>query len=503
MCLICCLRYNQGTLVRMVEHAAQVGIDQKKTVWFGVGKSFENLGPKAWEKRTQRVIEEKIIPNVSSEWKAKLEAHKELIAKTSGWVATAAEIGVVAGVTYGGIKGIRKIIEKSPKSAKDSLKVAVAPVTAGVITAILKKEVVHDSTIVQRDLILSQQKAEKQSEFKKEHPIRYFLSTRKRKKELQGRLRALREIKEANLKKIIPLKRTHDPFFENLGDVQAQIAKEAAKIHTDAEEQKLQVIHQKSASTTHAIQQRVDHVQETAHAAKMKQRVQVEKDKHKVWAETYPAKRKAQDYAEQAKKRWKDTVDRMNDDAQQRLAASIARGNATREARELLEQTQKVAAEKAQITLWNARLDEGIKDAQLRYESRLEDERTHLIQKGRDQFQNPRYFLQNEALVNRLQSGERKSLSWFGDVLGSARRLLDNKKLRPIVYRLAHDIRHGNPQEQWRAAEQLLLLGYNHVDAQTKIRLKKVDSDPNFIAKAKFFIDPQKLNKAGLEPILL
>lgn len=92
----------------MVEHAASVGIDQKKTVWFGVGKSLESFGPKAWEKRTQKVIEEKIIPKMSPAWKMRLETHKATIAKVSGWVATAAEVGVVAGVTYGGIRLIAK-----------------------------------------------------------------------------------------------------------------------------------------------------------------------------------------------------------------------------------------------------------------------------------------------------------------------------------------------------------------------------------------------------------
>lgn len=79
-----------------------------KTVWYGMGKAVEQLGPAAWEQRVQKVIEEKIIPNASPEWQAKLVKHKEMIAKTSGWIITGAEVGLVAAVTYKGVKLLKK-----------------------------------------------------------------------------------------------------------------------------------------------------------------------------------------------------------------------------------------------------------------------------------------------------------------------------------------------------------------------------------------------------------
>lgn len=83
----------------------------KKTVWFGTSKvvdALKKFGPAELEIRAQKILEEKIIPKASPEWKARLEKHKGAIAKTTAWVATAAEVSVVAGVTYGGVRLIAK-----------------------------------------------------------------------------------------------------------------------------------------------------------------------------------------------------------------------------------------------------------------------------------------------------------------------------------------------------------------------------------------------------------
>lgn len=84
----------------------------KQTVWFGVGNALEGLGPKAWEQRAKAVIETRIIPAVSPAWQERWEKNADIIAKATGWVATAAEVGIVAGVTYGGYKGVRLLLDK-------------------------------------------------------------------------------------------------------------------------------------------------------------------------------------------------------------------------------------------------------------------------------------------------------------------------------------------------------------------------------------------------------
>ena len=77
-------------------------------IYYGAGNALKELGPKAWEARVEKVIDEKILPKASPKIKEWIESHKGTIAKAGGWVATGAEVAVVAGAAYGGIRLIKK-----------------------------------------------------------------------------------------------------------------------------------------------------------------------------------------------------------------------------------------------------------------------------------------------------------------------------------------------------------------------------------------------------------
>lgn len=100
----------------MVEQTSESVLPQK-TVWYGVGKALEGLGPKAWEQRAKTVIENRIIPAVSPAWQERWMRNADSVAKVAGWAATAAEVGIVAGVTYGGYKGVRLLLDKRIQSS--------------------------------------------------------------------------------------------------------------------------------------------------------------------------------------------------------------------------------------------------------------------------------------------------------------------------------------------------------------------------------------------------
>lgn len=108
----------------------------KNTVLYGIGKAIKDLGPKAWEKRAQNVIDTKIVPHVSSEWQAWLDQNKNWIAPTAGWVATGAEVGIVAGVAFGGYKVVKKVIEKFPKKSAPEIVAALPATVTATIAAI-------------------------------------------------------------------------------------------------------------------------------------------------------------------------------------------------------------------------------------------------------------------------------------------------------------------------------------------------------------------------------
>lgn len=88
--------------------------EQHKTIFYGIGKTSKELGPTAWEKRIDDVIKNKILPKSSQKMKAWIEQNHGWIAKAGGWVATGVEVGVVAAVIYGGVKGIKKF-RKEPR----------------------------------------------------------------------------------------------------------------------------------------------------------------------------------------------------------------------------------------------------------------------------------------------------------------------------------------------------------------------------------------------------
>ncbi len=101
----------------MVEQQVVSPLAEKKSVWYGMGKAVEKLGPKAWEARVEKVIDEKILPKASPAVKEWIEKNRGWIAKAGGWAATGAEVAIVAGAAYGGYRGIKMLIER--RKAKD------------------------------------------------------------------------------------------------------------------------------------------------------------------------------------------------------------------------------------------------------------------------------------------------------------------------------------------------------------------------------------------------
>lgn len=95
----------------MSEHISP--IVQKKTIWYGIADTAKKLGPEAWEKRVEKVINEQIIPRVSPEAQATIKKYEPQIAKAGGWIITGSEVAVVAAAAYGGIRLIGRI--RAPK----------------------------------------------------------------------------------------------------------------------------------------------------------------------------------------------------------------------------------------------------------------------------------------------------------------------------------------------------------------------------------------------------
>jgi len=50
-------------------------------IYYGAGNALKELGPKAWEARVEKVIDEKILPKASPKIKEWIESHKGTIAK--------------------------------------------------------------------------------------------------------------------------------------------------------------------------------------------------------------------------------------------------------------------------------------------------------------------------------------------------------------------------------------------------------------------------------------
>ncbi len=113
----------------MVENAGFMPKDVSvaKRVWYGVGKAVESQSPKAWEARILRVIDEKIVPKLSSEnqqWMAEIRPKVEKFAKVAGVAIPVVEVVAVVGSTvylgkkiYEGVRIYRqKILDKKSET---------------------------------------------------------------------------------------------------------------------------------------------------------------------------------------------------------------------------------------------------------------------------------------------------------------------------------------------------------------------------------------------------
>lgn len=128
---------------------------QKNTIWYGIADTAKKLGPEAWEKRVEKVIDERIIPKVSPEVQATIKKYEPTIAKAGGWLITGTEVAVVAAAAYGGIRlvarkfgkrpeiSISKPIDHSPKLLNAPAKPSMSMEEASAWWAKIQKEGIH------------------------------------------------------------------------------------------------------------------------------------------------------------------------------------------------------------------------------------------------------------------------------------------------------------------------------------------------------------------------
>lgn len=443
----------------MTEHPS------RKTVWYGVGNALKELGPAAWEARAKKLLEEKIIPKASPQWQARLEKHKNAIAKTTGWVATAAEVGIVAGVTYGGVKLIKKIVGHIPVADR-------VPGAQNILQEPLKPFVPH---VTRKGHIRRYQGPTVRLQ---DYPL--AMRTTIKRNKLHEQLQHMKN-KQPPVPSDIP------PFLRTMLDTRA-----AAK-WSEVTAKKIPLKNKGSwwkeridAGLSVSVLEDIANPKPIALA---------------------PEVRKTQQYAAQAEMMWQKRLDTMNADHARRLAEGITRGNATRLAREAQEESARLATElihQSKIRKIDAvarRTKDLVTDVVENVADRARTQRLlHAIELAAESAHDPRSVIARAFDQANVPYVYDEAQRWFGDVLINIQTLHHDRRYHGQISRLLGEIQAApNNSSAMQAAEKLLQFGYEKLPKNVKTLLLQeiTDRRPNFIAKAREWL--QTLHAAGAD----